>query len=106
LVWSDISVCPNIIKPHFSLKNQGGVEKTPYVLLYIKRIILTSLKLGEVAVCLSASVGLLGWYGWLACATNGNRSKPFIVGRPTAHASHPYQPRRPTEAGRQVVLVL
>ena len=27
LVWSDISVCPNIIKPHFSLKNQGGVEK-------------------------------------------------------------------------------
>ena len=68
LVWSDISVCPNIIKPHFSLKNQGGVEKTPYVLLYIKRIILTSLKLGEVAVRLPASVSLLGWYGWLAWA--------------------------------------
>ncbi|EDO57194.1 hypothetical protein CLOL250_02004 [Clostridium sp. L2-50] len=43
-------------------------KKTPYVLLYIKRIILTSLKLGEVAVRLPASVGLLGWYGWLAWA--------------------------------------
>ena len=27
LVWSDISVCPNIIKPHFSLKNQGFLQK-------------------------------------------------------------------------------
>ena len=41
------------------------MEKTPYVLLYIKRIILTSLKFGEVAVRLPTSVGLLGWV-WVA----------------------------------------
>ncbi|HAB87632.1 MAG TPA: hypothetical protein DCE60_01230 [Coprococcus sp.] len=51
--------------------------------------------------CLSRRRVSTGVFTNQACATNRNRSKPFIVGRPTAHASHPYQPRRLTEAGRR-----
>ncbi|RHV10421.1 hypothetical protein DXB77_09980 [Clostridium sp. OM05-9] len=53
--------------------------------------------------CLSRRRVSTGVFTNQACATNRNRSKPFIVGRPTAHANHPYQPRRPTGADRRLV---